>query len=61
MELKKFKDHFEKIVETLKIDDPILSYLSNDAVLNATKNFSTMLVFLKSRKRETLLISFPLN
>ena len=60
-ELKKFKDHFEKIVETLKIDDPILSYLSNDAVLNATKNFSTMLVFLKSRKRETLLISFPLN
>ena len=33
--VKIFKDHFEKIVETLKIDRPILSDLSDDPVLNA--------------------------
>ena len=38
--VKKFKDHFEKIVETLKIDRPILSDLSDDPVLNAIENFS---------------------
>ena len=38
--VKKFKDHFEKIVETLKIDRPKLSDLSDDHVLNATENFS---------------------
>ena len=38
--VKKFKDHFEKIVKTLKIDRPILSDLSDDPVLNAIENFS---------------------
>ena len=34
--IKKFKDRFENIVETRKIDHPILSDLSDDLVLNAT-------------------------
>ena len=38
--IKIFKDHFEKIVETLKIDHPILSDLSDDPVLNAIEKFS---------------------
>ena len=38
--VKKFKDHFEKIVETLKIDRPKSSDLSDDPVLNAIENFS---------------------
>ena len=38
--VKVFKDHFEKIVETLKIDLHILSALSDDPVLNAIENFS---------------------
>ena len=38
--VKKFKDPFEKILETLKIDRPKLSDLSDDPVLNAIKNFS---------------------
>ena len=38
--LKKFKDHFEKTVETLKIDRPILSDLSDNHVLNAIEYFS---------------------
>ena len=37
--VKKFKVHFEKIVETLKIDRPILSDLSDDPVVNAIENF----------------------
>ena len=37
--VKKFKDHFEKIVETLKIDRPKLSDSSDDPVLNAIENF----------------------
>ena len=37
--VKVFKDHFEKIVETLKIDSHILSALSDDPVLNAIKKF----------------------
>ena len=37
--VKKFKDHFEKNVETLTIDRHILSDLSDDSVLNATENF----------------------
>ena len=32
--VKKFKNHFEKIVDTLKIDGPILSDLSDNSVLN---------------------------
>ena len=38
--VKIFKDHFEKIVETLKIEHPILSDLSYDPFLNAIQNFS---------------------
>ena len=38
--VKKFKDHFEKIVETLKTDRPISSGLSDDPILNAIENFS---------------------
>ena len=38
--VKKFKHHFEKIVETHKIDRPILSDLSDDHVLNAIEDFS---------------------
>ena len=64
--IKLFKDHFEKIVETLKIDHPILSDLSDDPVLNAPflmllKIFPIMLVLSKSRKQEILLIAFSLN
>ena len=58
--VKKFKDHVKKIVETLKIDRPILSDLSDDPVVNAIENFPHH-VFLKSRKWETLLIAFLLN
>ena len=38
--IKKFKDHFEKTAETLKIDRPILSDLSDNHVLNAIEYFS---------------------
>ena len=31
---KKCKDHFQKIVETLKIESPALSNVSNDTALN---------------------------
>ena len=48
--VKKFKDHFEKTVETLKIDRPILSDLSDDPVLNATENFSRNASVLKSKR-----------
>ena len=37
--VKKFKDYFENIVETLKTGRPILSDLSDDPVLNAIENF----------------------
>ena len=37
--VKKFKDHFEKSVETLKIDHPILTNLNDDPVLNDIENF----------------------
>ena len=40
MQLKNSKDRFEKIVETIKIDRPILSDVSDDPVLNAIENFS---------------------
>ena len=48
--VKKFKDHFEKIVETLKIDRPKLSDLSDDPVLNAIENFSHHASVLKIKK-----------
>ena len=54
-----FKVHFEKIVETLKIDRPALSIMIPSLAL--LKVFPIMLVFSKSRKEETLLIAFPLN
>ena len=38
--VKKFKDHFAKIVETLKIDCPVLSDLIDDPVRNAIETFS---------------------
>ena len=48
--LKKFKDQFAKIVETLKIDLPILSDLSDDPVLNAIENFSRHASVLKIKE-----------
>ena len=45
--VKIFKDHFEKTVETLKIDRPMLSDLSDDPVLNAIENFSHHIRILK--------------
>ena len=38
--VKKFKDHFEKIVGTLTTDRPISSDLSDDSVPNTIENFS---------------------
>ena len=48
--VKIFKDHFEKIVETLKIDRPILSDLSDDPALNAIENFSHKASVLKIKE-----------
>ena len=48
--VKKFKDHFEKIVDTLKTDRPILSDLSDDPVLNAIENFSNHVSVLKIKE-----------
>ena len=45
----KFKDHFEKTVETLKIDRPMLSDLNDDSFLNAIKKFSEHACVLKSK------------
>ena len=45
----KFKDHFEKTVETLKIDRPMLSDLNDDSFLNAIKKFSEHTCVLKSK------------
>ena len=47
---KIFKDQFEKIVESLKIDRPILSDLSGDPVLNAIENFSHHASILKIKE-----------
>ena len=38
-EVKIFKGHFEKTVEILKIDRPMLSDLSDNPDLNAIENF----------------------
>ena len=48
--VKIFKDHFEKIVETLKNDRPILSDLSDDPALNAIENFSHQASVLKIKE-----------
>ena len=48
--VKIFKDQFEKIVESLKIDRPILSDLSGDLVLNAIENFSHHASILKIKE-----------
>ena len=58
--VKIFKDHFEKIVETLKIDRPILSDLVIISSSMLMKIFLIMLAFSKSRKQK-LLIAFLLN
>ena len=50
--IKKFNNHFEKTVVTLKIDRPMLSDLSDDSVLNAIEN---------SHHASVLLVAFPLN
>ena len=48
--IKKFMDHFKKSVETLKIDRPILSDLSDDPVLNAIEIFSLHACVLKIKE-----------
>ena len=48
--IRKFKDDFEKIVETLKIDRPVLSDLSDDPVLNAIENFTLYASVLKIKE-----------
>ena len=60
--VKKFKDHFEKIVKTLKIDRPILSDLSDDPVLNAIENFShhTSVLKIKEARDSSDCFSFKL-
>ena len=52
--VEKFKDHFEKIVETLKIERPKVSGLSDDPVLNAIKNFSHHASVLKIKEARDL-------
>ena len=60
--VKKFKDHFEKIVEARKIDRPKLSDLSNDPVLNAIENFShhASVLKIKEARDSTDCFSFKL-
>ena len=48
--VKKFKEIFEKIVDTLKIYRPILSDLSDNPVLNAIENFSNHASVLKIKE-----------
>ena len=48
--VKKYKDHFEKIVKTLKVDHPILSRLSDDPVIKAIENFSQHASVLKIKE-----------
>ena len=59
--VKKFKDHFEKIVETLKIDHPILSDLSDDPVLNAIESFSDHASVLKTKEARNSSDCFSIN
>ena len=49
-EVKKFKDHFEEIVKTLKINRPLLSDLYDDPVLNALENSSQHASLLKIKQ-----------
>ena len=60
--VKKFKDHFETIVKTLKIDRPKLSDLSDDPVLNAIENFShhASVLKIKEARDSTDCFSFKL-
>ena len=60
--VKIFKDHFEKIVETLKIDRLKLSDLSDDPVLNAIENFShhASVLKIKEARDSTGCFSFKL-
>ena len=59
--VKKFKDHFEKIVETLKIDHLILSDLSDDPVLNAIESFSDHASVLKTKEARNSSDCFSIN
>ena len=59
--VKRLKGHFEKIVETLKIDRPILSYLSDDPVLNAIEKFSHHASVLKIKEARDSSDSSSLN
>ena len=61
--VKKFKDSFEKILVTLKIDRPILSNLSDDPVLNAIENFShhASVLKIKEARDSSDCFSFKLN
>ena len=59
--VKKFKDHFEKNVETLKIDRPILYDLSDDPVLNAIENFSHHASVLKKKEASDSSDCFSFN
>ena len=60
--VKVFKDHFEKIVETLKIDPHTLSALSDDPVLNAIENFShhASILKIKEARKSSNCFSFKL-
>ena len=60
--VKKFTDHFEKIVETLKIDRPKLPDLSNDPVPNAIEKFfhHTSALKIKEARDSTDCFSFKL-
>ena len=51
--VKKLKDHFEEIVETLKIARPILSDLSYDPVLNVIEFFQHASVLKIKQARNT--------
>ena len=59
-----FKDHFEKIVETLKLHRLIFSDLSDDPALNAIENFyhlASVLKIKEARDSSDCLSFNPLN
>ena len=59
--VKKFKNHFEKIVETFKIGHPILSDLSDDPVLTAIESFSDHASVLKTKEARNSSDCFSIN
>ena len=56
--VKKFKDHFEKIVETIPNDHLKLFDLSDDPVINAIENFSNHASVLKIKEARDSTDSF---